>query len=141
MKEKEKDKPKELLQINRYKLKDLNTAESEIMKYNIRTGGGYISQDTTVFLFAPLYKNVTLNVGFPKDLSVWNDFDHVIVLDEDFGQPYTPFYKYLDNAESTPVRYEPKMPFTITLNVSPFLQRVIRAYNETMDKYSFLEKI
>lgn len=127
MKDKEKDKPKELLQINRYKLKDLNTAESEIMKYNIRTGGGYISQDTTVFLFAPLYKEITLNVGFPKDLSVWNDLDHIIVLDEDFGQPYTPFYKYLNGEDAN--------------NASPFLQRVIRAYNEAMDKYSFLEKI
>lgn len=127
MKEKEKDKPKELLQINRYKLKDLNTAESEIMKYNIHTGGGYISQDTTVFLFAPLYKEITLNIGFPRDLSVWNDLDHIIVLDEDFGQPYTPFYKYLNGEEAN--------------NASPFLQRVIRAYNEAMDKYSFLEKI
>lgn len=127
MKEKDRDKPKELLQINRYKLKDLNTAESEIMNYNIRTGGEYISQDTTVFLFAPLYKEITLNIGFPKDLSVWNDLDHIIVLDEDFGQPYIPFYMYLNGEEGS--------------NASPFLQRVIRAYNEAMDKYSFLEKI
>lgn len=127
MKDKEKDKPKELLQINRYKLKDPNTAESEIMKYNIRNGGGFISQDTTVFLFAPLYKEITLNIGFPRDLSVWNDLDHIIVLDEDFGQPYTPFYKYLNGEEVN--------------NTSPFLQRVIIAYNETMNKYSFLEKI
>lgn len=72
-----------------------------------------------------LVGEIAVTVTFPADLYDWNDFDFVIVLDEDFGQPYTPFYHYM-NGE---------------INLFPFLEKVIRKYNEFMSSLPFLEEI
>ncbi len=116
----------EQLKINRYKLR-YDVTEDDLMKYHLQTGGGFISADTSVFIWKSIGKDISLNIGFPKDLSRWNDFDYVTVLDEDFGQPYVPFYKYLDGTDAK--------------NVSPFLRRVIANYNKTMDSFDFLLKL
>lgn len=70
---------------------------------------------------------ITLNVVFPEDLSQWNDYDYILVMDEDFGQPYTPFYN----------QYNEK----IDEREKPFLGLVIRAYNEIMESLPYLEEI
>lgn len=123
---KDKTKTEEPLVINRYRLKP-GVTEADISKYNIRPGGSWISKFVTMFMVLPLAKDITLNIGFTRDLSAWDDFEHILVLDEDFGQPYLPFYKFLDGTE--------------TKNCSPFLRRVILNYNEAMDELEFLEKI
>lgn len=114
------------LKINRYKLKD-GITEKDLSKYNLRNGGKYIMADATTFLSEKLIKDITLDLCFPKNLSKWNDFDYILVLDEEFGQPYTPFYKFIDG--ETPN------------NVSPFLRRVVANYNRVMDSFDFLEKL
>ena len=114
------------LKINRYKLKD-GITEKELSKYNLRNGGKYIMADATTFLSEKLIKDITLDLCFPKNLSKWNDFDYILVLDEEFGQPYTPFYNFIDG--ETPN------------NVSPFLRRVVANYNRVMDSFDFLEKL
>ena len=110
------------LKINRYKLKD-GVTEQDLSKYRLRNGGSYIMADATTFLSEKLIKDMC----FPKNLHKWNDFDYILVLDEEFGQPYTPFYKFIDG--ETPG------------NISPFLRRVIVNYNRVMDSFDFLEKL
>lgn len=63
----------------------------------------------------------TRYAGGPKN---WNDIDALIVLDEDFGQPYTPFY----DAYDSDYRF-------------PFLDEVISAYNSFMDSLDWVEEI
>ena len=61
-----------------------------------------------------------MNIAFPDDLSEWNDFDFVLVLDEEFGQPYTPFYGAKKHFE--------------------FLDRVIKRYNAIMTSMTLFEE-
>ena len=56
----------------------------------------------------------------------WNDFDYILVLDEDYGQPYGPFYHFMSG--------EIKEPWD-------GLKEVIEAYNEFMSSLIFLEEI
>ena len=114
------------VKINRYKLKD-NIQEADLEKFPLKQGGRFIAADVSVFLYNAIGKDISLNIGFPKDLSKWNDFDYITVIDDEFGQPFLPFYKYLDGTDAN--------------NVSPFLRRVIANYNKTMDSYEFLEKL
>ena len=89
----------------------------------------YICEDVTRSLYVPVYCQnweFSINIGFPDDLSKWNDFDYVLVLDEDFLQPYTPFYNKLR---------EPERP------VTAFQNEFVDLYNETMSKFGFLEEI
>ena len=67
-----------------------------------------------------------MNIAFPEDISKWNDFDYVLVLDEDFGQPYTPFYNHYEDEDDS--------------NYFEFLRNVVEAYNAKMDSLSFLER-
>lgn len=86
----------------------------------------FIAKDATKSCFYPLVDSITVNIGFPDDLSKWNDFDYILILDEDFGQPYGPFYHYLNG--------ELKEPF-------PFLEKVVQKYNKTLRHLSYLEEI
>lgn len=85
----------------------------------------YIHKDCTRGFFKSLGHEITLNIGFPEDLSKWNDLDYILVLDEDFGQPYGPFYHYMYNQIKS---------FVSLLNV-------VHAYNEEMSKLEYLEEI
>mgnify|MGYP006920937008 FL=1 len=55
-------------------------------------------------------------------LSEWNDFDGIEVIDEDFGQPYQPFYEYRE-----------KRGKHLIAGQFPFLERVYRTYDKEMD--------
>ena len=85
----------------------------------------YIHKDAVRGFHVNLGHEITLNIGFPEDLSKWNDFDYVLVLDEDFGQPYGPFYHYMGN----------KIP------AFPELLEIVNAYNREMSKLDYLEEI
>ena len=111
--------------IHRYKLKDGATIEKitkEFRKRHIplKSGGTYINKNAAYCTFKNLADDISVNIAFPEDLSEWDDFEYVLVLDENFGQPYTPFY-------------ESKEPFMFLLNV-------IGRYNKFMDSLSFLER-
>lgn len=110
--------------MNRYKIKPTTTIE-DIKSASFRDGGSWIDKDCTLFKTIPLIGEIELNVGF-STVDNWDDFKHVLVLDDDFGQPYTPFYG--DN-------------YGRQINDFTFLQKVIRRYNEEMDKLDFLERI
>lgn len=95
----------------------------------IREGGSWIHENTIRFMSIPIYDKyeITLNIGFPEDLSKWNDFDYILVLDEDFGQPYTPFYSYMGE--------------TWQNKIGSILSTIIQNYNEEMRNLPFLEEI
>lgn len=85
----------------------------------------YIHKDCVRRFSKSLGHGITLDIGFPEDLSKWNDFDYVLVLDEDFGQPYGPFYHYMGN----------KIP------AFPALLEIVNAYNREMSKLEYLEEL
>ena len=86
----------------------------------------WINRDSVSYARFTLCGDITLNIGFPDSPEKWNDFDFIIVLDEAFCQPYTPFYLYL-NGEIN--------------NTFPFLEKVIIRYNEVMGQLPYLEEI
>ena len=118
------------MRINKYKLKK-NTTLADDVSFGARDGGGWIKKGSKYFLSKKFYYketdlSVSINITFEDKLSEWNDFDNVLVLDEDFGQPYTPFYG--DN-------------YKRDVQNSPSLVFCIEKYNEYMDSIPFFEKI
>lgn len=140
------------MKANSYKLKEGITKEDLINKYGAREGGSWIDENTSIFISGylsipansvPKIKSdscgyddeldedweedwaVSINVGFSENLSDWNDEDWVLLLDEDFGQPYTPFYSH----------YKEEV-----INF-PYLERVIKGYNHFMDSCEWLERV
>ena len=116
--------------VNEYRLKQGITAEeiiSELKKKHLPTGiyGTYIHPDAKFSTSKEIAEDISVNIAFPEDLSEWNSFDYILVMDENFGQPYDPFYK-ADEDE--------KRRF-------PFAMNVIGCYNKFMDQFEFLEKI
>lgn len=110
--------------INRYKLRDGVTMDkimSEIKKRKIpyAEGGTYIHHDSYYSFWMCLCDEIEVCVALPKDLSVWNDDDYVLVLDDAFGQPYTPFYGD---------------------KMFPFVLNVVGNYNKFMDSLTFMER-
>lgn len=88
----------------------------------IGTHGTYINRNAKYSTFKSLIDDIEVCIAFPEDISMWDDFDYILVMDDEFGQPYTPFY----NVE--------EKPFTYVLNV-------VGNYNKFMDTLSFLEKV
>ena len=111
--------------INRYKLKDGITMDKILTELKERKipfteGGKYVHKDAYYTCWHVLMDEIEVNIAFPEDLSKWDDFDYILVLDDSFGQPYTPFY-------------EARHMFTYLLNV-------IGHYNKFMDSLNFLER-
>lgn len=69
--------------------------------------------------------NFSVDIGFTDDINNWNDCDNVIVLDEDFLQPYTPFYANFEN----------------DITNFPCLEKTVETYNDYMDSLDFLEEV
>lgn len=111
--------------IKHYKLKDGIDAEF-LLKNGCKEGGSYVQEDAKYVIFRPLHGSITVDIAFPEDLSKWNDDDYILVIDEDFGQPYGPFYKFYAQK-----RIE---------GYSPFLTKVMKKYNEVMDSLPFFEE-
>lgn len=95
----------------------------------IREGGSWIHENAIQFISIPIHDKypITLNIGFPEDLSKWDDFEYVIVLDEEFGQPYAPFYSFMNK------------PWLVKIGSA--LYTIIQNYNEEMRALPFLEEI
>lgn len=115
-----------MAKINRYVLK-VGTTTDELTQNGFHSGGTWINKR------AELYKSkcisyhgteFSISIAFPKRIEEWDDFVFVLVLDEDFGQPYTPFYHHYGDEVSN----------------WPYLEYVIHAYNEFMDSVPFLER-
>lgn len=120
------------MKVKRYKLKDSVTIE-EINTFGVKKGGSWISETATGYIVKFIHRkdrdlNVYLDfaiyICFSNNLSDWNDFDNVLLIDEDFGQPFHSFYvHYNEEVDNFPV-----------------LEKVIAFYNEFMDSLPFLEE-
>ena len=113
-----------------YKLKYIPTTE-QLIKLGARPGGTWINQYSDLYIsitreFPDSCGDFIISIGFPdfeKGLAEWDDFSFVLVLDDEFGQPYTPFYgkNYKKDVQNFPC-----------------LEFVIEKYNEFMDSFDFL---
>ena len=113
-----------------YKLKYIPTKE-QLIKFGARPGGTWINQYSDLYIsiareFPGSCGDFIICIGFPdfeKGLAEWDDFSFVLVLDDEFGQPYTPFYgkNYKKDIQNFPC-----------------LECVIEAYNKFMDSFDFL---
>ena len=119
--------------VKRYKMKPNITlediqafAKEHAKKFGFGGAAIWISEDSEHFLSTYINDDILLSIGFPKDLQKWDDFDHVMVMDEDFGQPFTPFYKYIDGEIQEP---------------EDFVMHTVDKYNAVMDSLTFLEAI
>lgn len=123
--------------INRYKLKEGWTLE-RIADYIVARrkdkrypfamfgkGGSWINDRTQHFISCKCGdEDISLNIGFPEDLSSWDDYEDILIMDEEAGQPYYPFYDADD---------KPDKRFHFVLNI-------IGNYNRIMDSFEFLER-
>lgn len=113
-----------------YKLKYIPT-EEQLIKAGARHGGSWIDEKSALYISKffelPEYNfEFSIDICFKEDISDWNDFDNVLVLDDDFGQPYTPFY--MDNYKKE-------------ISDFPCLEYCIEKYNEFMDSFDFLYEV
>ena len=117
------------LKIKRFKLK----SDADIFTFPwgrvigiIRAPVTYVNEDSICGLWDYLVRDdIAIIIAFPEDFSKWNDIDYVLIMDEAFGQPYRPFYRYLEGKA---------LAF-------PYLENVIEKYNEFMSSMPFLEEI
>jgi len=89
----------------------------------------WIHPKATRFLSYTLRINcsdIDVDIGFPENLQEWNDFDFVVVIDEEFEQPYGPFYSKLDNPN---------------WEGNDFLNELVAEYNNLLSSLPFLEEI
>lgn len=128
------------MKIKRYKLKP-NITKEQLEKYGYKDGGSWVFKGCKHFIskyfhINYLYKyaknktrkcsfNFSVDIGFTDDINNWNDCDNVIVLDEDFLQPYTPFYANFENDVTN----------------FPCLEKTVETYNDYMDSLDFLEEV
>lgn len=99
---------------------DIITCGEEIGKTS------FIRDNCTMYIHKNIYIKkyqfeFSINIGFKDDITDWNDFDNVLLIDEDFCQPYTPFYENWDKKVSD----------------FPVLEECIRSYNNFMDSLPF----
>lgn len=83
-----------------------------------------LSEDGTITLVAD-WRNVPQDDFESRDY----DLDFFLVLDEEYCQPYSVFYSYLD--------YD----VIDEENCSHYVMGVIKKYNQTMDKVEWLERV
>lgn len=115
------------MKIKRYALKD-GTTLKDIKNVGGREGGTWINNESELFIskcfyYKPLDFEFSIGIAFKKDILDWDDYANVLVLDEDFCQPYISFY-----GEN----------FGKDITGSPVLEHCIKQYNEYMDSFPFL---
>lgn len=110
-----------------YKLKYTPT-EEQLIEAGAKRGGIWIDEES-VFYITKCFElskydfEFSISIYFKDDIGDWNDFDNVLVLDEDFLQPYTPFYGNNYKKE---------------ISNHPCLEYCIEKYNKFMDSFDFL---
>lgn len=118
------------MKIKRFKLKD-NVTRDDLIALGFRNGGSWIKKDAELFLsrcfkYEETEFEYSISIAFSSDINDWNDFDNVLVLDEDFCQPYTPFYG--DN-------------YGKDITDFPTLENTIFKYNEFMSGLGIFDEI
>lgn len=74
-----------------YKLKYVPTVQ-QLRDAGFLPGGAWIHAEAFMFAERRFAHKLSVSICFLPDLDVWDDFNNILVLDEEFGQPYTPFY-------------------------------------------------
>lgn len=118
------------MKIKRYKLKR-NITKDDLIALGFKNGGSWIKKDAELFLckifnYRKTHFEYSINIAFASDINNWNDFDNILILDEDFCQPYTPFYG--DN-------------YGKDIDNFPTLENVITNYNDLMDSLGIFEEV
>ena len=118
------------MKIKRFKLKD-GITKDDLIALGFKSGGTWVKKDAELFLSKYVCVQgcdfeYSINVAFGQDINDWNDFDNVLILDEDFGQPYTPFYG--ENYGKCIAGF-------------PVLESVIDGYNEFMSGLGIFEEL
>ena len=121
------------MRIKHYKLKD-GVTRDYLIKCGCKEGGTWITKDADIFISKDfvkkgkggLYFEMSIGIAFSSDLSKWDDFKNILVMDEAFCQPYTPFYGDNYGAE---------------IKGFPALEWTIQQYNDWLSSLPFLEEI
>lgn len=116
--------------IKRFKLKD-GVTKKQLIALGAETGGTWIKKDAKLYLckifeYRPTDFEYSIEIAFSKNINDWNDFDNILILDEDFCQPYTPFYG--DN-------------FGKEITNFPSLENVIENYNKWLSSLGIFDEI
>ena len=114
------------MKIKRFKLREGVTLDALRKKHLCRNGGTWVNPNSVIFCTRALKGDVTATIALPEDLSKWNDFDYILVLDEKALQPYTPFYGDRYGRDITGFS---------------FLEEVIKNYNDWLSSMDFLEEM
>lgn len=107
-----------MAKINTYKLKDGIVVE-DLEKLGFKEGS-WLSEYKDIECMSKsmlIHDDIRLYMIIRTNPIGFNDFEDTLVLDDDFAQPYTPFYgnNYKNNVEGF-----------------PFLEKVIDRYNNVM---------
>ena len=134
--------------IKRYKVKDSITKEYLLKKGFSNDGGTWIHKENK--LYKTKYIRITnkveyktkdgktetrkymsefdIEIVFDHDINIWDDSNNVLVINDSCGQPYYPFYDYLDG----------KMKHN---EIPEILALFVTEYNKYMDSLEFLEEV
>ncbi len=120
------------MKIKRYKMKPGWRADMIVgsSKCAWHYGGIYTNSSAYFHLIKFFYKkyidfNFTIEIEFKENTEDWNDLKNILVIDDDFCQPYTPFY---NNYGQDVANF-------------PALEFVIEQYNKLLDSFPFLEEM
>ena len=133
--------------IKRYKLKS-NMTKEQLISLGFHEGGTWVHKNAELVLSKYIHitneveyttkkgkrkkrkylSEFNIGIAFTDNINDWNDFDNVLVLDEDWCQPYYPFYHLRSD----------KLKDNEIPKVLPLL---VAEYNEYMDSLEFLEEI
>ena len=108
------------MKVKSYKIKEDTTIQSIL-----DNGFKYSLDKKYLTKYIILKSDITLYIKIPlENILLFDDINNIDVLDDDFCQPYTPFYNNYDKDISVG---------------NKFLIDVIKRYNEEMNKITFLE--
>jgi len=107
-----------LSSIKQYKLKP-NITKEDLLKAGFKNGGwqSQFKEPKVSYSTELVNDEIELHIEIETDTMKFDCYDNVLILDEDFGQPYGAFY---GNSQSS------------------YLSKVIDKYNTAMD--NFIEK-
>lgn len=121
------------MKIKRYKIRENVTKNDIARSCHCSWNNGaadYIigGADFTIRKFGEFKKTdfeFSIIIAFKPNIQDWNDFNNILILDDAWCQPYTPFYDY----------------FGKEVYDFPTLEYLISEYNKFMDSLSFLEEV
>lgn len=118
------------MKVKRYKIKD-GTTKGKLIECGFKSGGSWVRDDAELIL-TRFFENkkirfeFSINIVFSSGIADWNDLGNVLVEDESFCQPYTPFYEMCRKTKVNPF---------------PALEYIVNTYNDFMSSLPFLEEV